>query len=267
MKPKAIGQPSRPSFEGMLQRVFSQGGKVMKARFAGIFVVCFFVGFASTCLMPCASSAAEDQPSAKPAAEAKGGMSAEELNRQLNNPVSSVWSIVFQNNYTQLKSGSKDAPGWDEGDDKWYYNLNFQPVLPLPLTSKWNLINRPVIPVFADRPVLESDGFDDVNGLGDIALVSLLSPAKTAGNFLWGAGPSFIFPTATKNELGQEKWQDGPAAVGLYLGRNGSSGRSRSIGGPLPATTIANPPARPISSILSGGFSRASGKWAPRRTS
>ena len=203
----------------MLQRVFSQGGKVMKARFAGIFVVCFFVGFASTCLMPCASSAAEDQPSAKPAAEAKGGMSAEELNRQLNNPVSSVWSIVFQNNYTQLKSGSKDAPGWDEGDDKWYYNLNFQPVLPLPLTSKWNLINRPVIPIFADRPVLESDGFHEVDGLGDIALVSLLSPAKTAGGFLWGVGPTLIFPTATKDELGQEKWQAGPAAVGLYLGK------------------------------------------------
>jgi hypothetical protein len=47
-------------------------------------------------------------------------MSAEELNRQLNNPVSSVWSMVFQNNYTQLKSGSQDVPGWDEGDDKWF---------------------------------------------------------------------------------------------------------------------------------------------------
>jgi hypothetical protein len=146
-------------------------------------------------------------------------MSAEELNRQLNNPVSSVWSMVFQNNYTQLKSGSQDVPGWDEGDDKWFYNLNFQPVLPLPLTRDWNLINRPVFPIFADRPVLESDGFDETGGLGDIGLVSLLSPAKTAGGFLWGVGPAFIFPTASKDELGQEKWQAGPAAVGLHLGK------------------------------------------------
>jgi hypothetical protein len=133
-------------------------------------------------------------------------MSAAELNRQLNNPVSSVWSIVFQNNYTQLKSGSEDVPGWDEGDDKWYYNLNFQPVLPLPLTDKWNLINRPVVPLFADRPVLESDGFDRVDSLIDIALVSLLSPAKATGGLIWGVGPTFIFPTASKDELGQEKW-------------------------------------------------------------
>jgi hypothetical protein len=33
-----------------------------------------------------------------------------------------------------------------------------------------------------------------------------------------GLAPSFIFPTASKDELGQEKWQAGPAAVGLYLG-------------------------------------------------
>ena len=85
----------------------------MRAHFDGIFVICFLVGFTIACLMPCASSAAEDQPApSAPTTEAKGGMSAEELNRQLNNPVSSVWSIVFQNNYTQLKSGSEDVPGW-----------------------------------------------------------------------------------------------------------------------------------------------------------
>jgi hypothetical protein len=151
--------------------------------------------------------------------EGQGTMSAEELNRQLNNPVSSVWSMVFQNNYTQLKNNFEDVPGWDKGDEKWFYSLNFQPVLPLPLTSEWNLINRPVFPIYAGRPILESDGFENADGLGDIALVSLLSPAKTPGSFLWGVGPTFIFPTASKDELGQEKWQAGPAAVGLYLGK------------------------------------------------
>jgi hypothetical protein len=192
----------------------------MKTGFPIFFTQCLFVGLLFIFFINVGEVLSADaQPSAAPAAEAKGAMSAEELNRQLNNPVSSVWSMVFQNNYTQLKSGSKDAPGWDEGDDKWFYNLNFQPVLPLPLTRDWNLINRPVFPIFADRPVLESDGFDEVDGLGDIGLVSLLSPAKTAGGFLWGVGPSFIFPTASKDELGQEKWQAGPAAVGLHLGK------------------------------------------------
>jgi hypothetical protein len=192
----------------------------MKIRFPKFFTVFIFLGLVFIpFLMKSEALSAEDQPSASPSGETKGPMSAEELNRQLNNPVSSVWSMVFQNNFTQLKSGSQDVPGWKEGDDKWFYNLNFQPVLPLPLTREWNLINRPVFPVFADRPVLKSDGFDEVDGLGDIGLVSLLSPAKTTGGFLWGAGPSFIFPTASKDELGQEKWQAGAGAVGLHLGK------------------------------------------------
>jgi hypothetical protein len=41
-----------------------------------------------------------------------------------------------------------------------------------------------VFPIFVDRPVLESNGFQDASGLGDIGLVSLLSPAKTAGGLL-----------------------------------------------------------------------------------
>jgi len=192
----------------------------MSTSFNSAFIRSFLVGWGFVLFMSVSwAVSAEAQSSATPSAEARGAMSAEELNRQLNNPVSSVWSMVFQNNYTRLKSGSQDVPGWDEGDDKWFYNLNFQPVLPLPLTRDWNLINRPVFPTFADRPVLESDGFDETGGLGDIGLVSLLSPAKTAGGFLWGVGPSFIFPTASKDELGQEKWQAGPAAVGLHLGK------------------------------------------------
>jgi hypothetical protein len=192
----------------------------MNTRFNSVCIRSFLVGWGFVLFMSVTGAVwAEAQSSATPSAEARGAMSAEELNRQLNNPVSSVWSMVFQNNYTQLKSGSQDVPGWDEGDDKWFYNLNFQPVLPLPLTRDWNLINRPVFPIFVDRPVLESDGFNEAAGLGDIGLVSLLSPAKTAGGFLWGVGPSFIFPTASKDELGQEKWQAGPAAVGLHLGK------------------------------------------------
>jgi len=159
------------------------------------------------------------QSTATPQGAANEGMSAEELNRQLNNPVSSVWSLVFQNNYTQLKNDFADVPGWDKNDDKWFYNLNFQPVLPIPMTSKWNLINRPVFPFFSDRPAPGADGFDEFDGMGDIGLVSLLSPAKVSGGFIWGLGPTFLFPTASKDELGQEKWQAGPAAVGLHLGK------------------------------------------------
>jgi hypothetical protein len=146
-------------------------------------------------------------------------LSAQELNKQLNNPVSSVWSMTFQNNFTSLENDSGlNLPGWDDGDTEWMYNMNFQPVLPLRLTERWNLISRPVFSVFADRPVVDDERFKGRSGFGDTTFLSLLSPsAPVRGHFLWGVGPTFLFPTASPDVLGQEKWQAGPAAVALYM--------------------------------------------------
>ena len=60
--------------------------------------------------------------------------SASELNRQLTNPVSSIWSISNQFNNFELNNGH------------WNNNWNFQPVLPVSLTKDWNLITRQVMP-------------------------------------------------------------------------------------------------------------------------
>ena len=50
--------------------------------------------------------------------------SATEINKQLTNPVSDLWSIQFQwNNY-------RVDPGEGEGN-RWSSNLLFQPVLPV----------------------------------------------------------------------------------------------------------------------------------------
>jgi hypothetical protein len=65
-----------------------------------------------------------------------GEPSASELNRQLTNPVSSIWSIANQFNNFELNNGH------------WNNNWNFQPVLPLSLTKDWNLITRPVMPFY-----------------------------------------------------------------------------------------------------------------------
>jgi hypothetical protein len=144
--------------------------------------------------------------------QTQGEQSLAEVGAQLANPVSSVWSIVFQNNFTFLE-------GEPSGKTRFLYNLNFQPVMPVPLTDNWNLITRPVVPFLFGRPVFNPEtGFHGRSGLGDIAMVNLLSPNKPSG-FLWGIGPTWIFPTATKQNLGQQKWQVGPAVVGLYLSK------------------------------------------------
>ena len=134
-----------------------------------------------------------------------GESSASELNRQLANPVSSVWSISNQFNNFELNNG------------QWSNNWNFQPVLPVGLTKDWNLITRPVMPFYNIVPHETSPGeFARDAGLGDLTLLELLSPAHS-GNWVLGAGPTAIFPTATSGFTGQGKWQLGPSAVVGYL--------------------------------------------------
>jgi len=132
-------------------------------------------------------------------------VSASELNRQLSNPVTSLWSLQFQFNNYRLENG------------KWNSNLLFQPVLPVSLTKDLNLITRPVIPLYDSVPHETARGeFERTTGFGDMVLAELLSPAHT-GHWILGAGPTFIFPTATSDFTGQGKWQAGPAVVVGYL--------------------------------------------------
>ena len=133
------------------------------------------------------------------------GASASELNKQLSNPVTSIWSLSFQFNNFRLENG------------QWNNNLQFQPVLPVGLTKDVNLITRPVIPLYNIVPHETAPGeFERTAGFGDIILLELLSPADS-GKWILGAGPTFIFPTATSTFTGQGKWQAGPAVVVGYL--------------------------------------------------
>ena len=131
--------------------------------------------------------------------------SASELNRELTNPVSSIWSISNQFNNFELNNG------------QWNNNWNFQPVMPVSLTKDLNLITRPVMPFYNIVPHETAPGqFARDAGLGDLALVELLSPANS-GNWILGAGPTAIFPAATSVFTGQGKWQLGPTVVVGYL--------------------------------------------------
>jgi hypothetical protein len=135
----------------------------------------------------------------------------DKLTRELSNPVSSVWSLTFQFNNFFLDGAPSDKT-------RFQSVLNFQPVLPLHLTKDLNLIVRPVLPFVFTSPVFTpGEGFSQKSGFGDMALVPFLSPAHS-GHWIIGVGPTFIFPTAGKDErLGQGEWQIGPAGVlGYY---------------------------------------------------
>jgi hypothetical protein len=132
------------------------------------------------------------------------GDDTEDLARKVQNPVASLISVPFQNNFNF---------GVGPNDDL-QYNLNIQPVLPFNVNSDWNLISRTILPLIY-QPIL-APGVGDVFGLGDIQEQLYLSPAK-AKSFIWGAGPIMQFPSATDMALGAGKWAAGPGGVALYM--------------------------------------------------
>jgi hypothetical protein len=144
------------------------------------------------------------------AAPQEQGQDLGELGKQLNNPISSVWNITTQSNMYFYKGDLSPAY-------RGQFVFNLQPVLPIPLTEKWTLIPRPVIPILTS-PYASGIDFSNrslewsrAGGIGDIGLVTILSPNVPGA--IQGFGPTFIFPTATNYNLGQEKFQMGPAVV------------------------------------------------------
>ena len=136
------------------------------------------------------------------AATAYAETDVEALAKKSQNPVEAMVSVPFQNNFN-----------FGMGPDKEMgYNLNIQPVVPLTLSSNWNYIVRPILPIL-DIPL---GGGRRKSGLGDLTLETFFTPSN-AKSFIWGVGPMAIFPTATERELGNGQWDLGPAAVGVYM--------------------------------------------------
>jgi len=128
--------------------------------------------------------------------------SAADLAKKLANPISDLVSIPFQFN-------------WDQGvgpTDGLRFMMYAQPVVPMSVSDKWNLVGRFVLPlVFSQPPLVE--GGETQAGTGDIVFSAFLSPKQ--GKLIWGVGPVFGLPTTTNPSIGTGKWSLGPTAVVL----------------------------------------------------
>ena len=145
-------------------------------------------------------------------AEAPGDSSAD-LAKKLSNPVSDLISVPFENNF--------DFGGGPKGDG-FRYTLNLQPVIPISLNERWNLISRTIIPFIDQHDMI---GTTHQSGLGDTLQSLFFSPkAPTRDNWIWGAGPALLLPTATDDLLGTEKLSIGPTAVALRQGHGWTYG-------------------------------------------
>src|SRR5262245_21268995 len=152
-------------------------------------------------LLLLASALRAEEPAAPASKEEE---SSTELAKKSQNPVADLISVPFENNFF-FNTGPEKRTVWD---------LNIEPVIPIHLTDDWNLITRTIVPVLNLPSV--APGFDHAAGLGDINPTVFLSPSGSK-KFIWGAGPTFTFPTATSRLLGNGKYSAGPAAVGLTM--------------------------------------------------
>jgi hypothetical protein len=160
---------------------------------------------------PPAAASIEDEVTAEAAQAGSTAPSSSELAKEISNPVTSLWQLQFQFNNMQLESS--DTPVSREKVN----NLYFQPVLPASLTDDWNLITRPVITLYNSVPVPTGpSSSEQETTFGDTTLATVLSPAGTEP-WIFGVGPTFIFPTAEEDATGQGKWQAGPAIGGGYI--------------------------------------------------
>ena len=109
------------------------------------------------------------------------------------------------------------------GDDhtRVQSNCRFQPLLNVRLTEKQGLIIRPIVTILNSVPHFDQSGQKErTAGIGDTVLAFALPRSLFGGRLMVGAGPTFIFPTATEDLLSQDTWQVGPDAGAVLLGKH-----------------------------------------------
>jgi hypothetical protein len=169
-------------------------------------------------------------PSAATDPAGTGVSGAEDLAKASQNPVSSVISVPFENNFF-FGIGPSDS---------MLYAMIAKPVIPMKL-GKINLINRFIFPVLYTEGQEASDVGDALGiseeavqigftsgggpdfgsqwGFGDITYQGFFTPAEPK-DVIVGIGPALTFPTHSNDRFGSNKWSAGPAIVVLSMPGN-----------------------------------------------
>ena len=131
--------------------------------------------------------------------------SAEEIAKSLANPNTPLASQTFKFQYRLFEGELPDA------DDQSGTTVLYQPSFPFKLDNGATLFFRPAFPIVLDQPVYDGtdNDFGSVSGMGDIGF-DLAYGRTTSTGLLWAVGVISTLPTATKDELGPDRWNLGP---------------------------------------------------------
>ena len=123
----------------------------------------------------------------------------QDVAKKLSNPVADMVSVPLQYNWINGNGPQHDLR----------FVMNLQPVVPVALNEKWNLIGRWIMPYVSQPASLGS-----ASGIGDITASAFFSPRHSRGA-IWGVGPVFGLPTTSDPGLGTGQWTIGPTVVVL----------------------------------------------------
>ena len=169
--------------------------------------VCRIVPAALALVMACPLWAQDSQAgttasSATAASTSDDAAAKGKLERDVQNPVSELINVPFQNN-----------TNFDQGAYGRTANvLNIQPVIPINISDDWMIKSRTILPV-SWQPYPDRISGGDF-GLGDTTQTFFLAP-RGDRKLVWGIGPAFVIPTATSPPLGQGKFSIGPSVLAL----------------------------------------------------
>ena len=139
------------------------------------------------------------------------------ISRALDNPLAKMWSLVFQENAATNQGNLVDGSVFSN-------TFFFQPALPIPFGKNKVFTARPVLPLVTTPNIaLDPTGKTRTTGFGDIQMAALAGPGKATG-WVWGGGPTFVFPTASSKEFGKGKYQMGPAFMLFHLSKKWTKG-------------------------------------------
>jgi hypothetical protein len=135
---------------------------------------------------------------------------ASKLEKEFNDPLTTLPQIFIQDAYTPANYGT----------DAQTNRVIFRAIVPrIPRLSLLPLVQL-VRPSFTLVTVPEGRGSATRTELGDTQLFdfAVLPGSSKERGLLLGAGPVFVFPTATDKTAGQGSWQAGPGFAAVYKG-------------------------------------------------
>jgi hypothetical protein len=164
-----------------------------------------FALLAGVMLLASAAAHGEDEPETE-AVETD----AERLEREFNDPLTTLPQFFLQDAYSPSNFGTEAQTN----------RVVARAIVPrIPRFSLFPFVQL-LRPTFTMVTVPQGRGSATRTEFGDMQLFDLvlLPGSSKERGFLWGAGPVFVFPTATDKTAGQGSWQAGPAVGAVYKG-------------------------------------------------